>query len=345
MLHLAPGIPPVWRGESIELRAILSLANAALKGDAAAEKWLDTLHRLHVLEAYANAGNADCAELVRRWSRACDDFVQAWAASLALLKDKAPGRGPDEYANFDQLVYGKSEPDRPSLATMHARLLALAYNTQWSERLRQRLTAELASLMVHCPWLGELGDPRSLEPAALLVLECLLPQAREVAQRQQQTDARQRQQQADDCVALGAELQIAVTSVRTAATSSLYLPTACSDLRVCLDHYDELIARIKATGRADAAWLNLCKTAARAKSATGHLSRLVDALAEHRAANTGWLSLPMLGFVTLALLLLPALLGPRAFYALLAAALGVLAWRLLPDYFMMREIKRWGDKL
>lgn len=345
MLHLAPGIPPVWRGESIELRAILSRANAALKGDAAAEKWLDTLHRLRVLEAYANAGNADCAELVRHWSRACDDFVQAWAGSLALLKNKAPGRSPDEYANFDQLVYGKSEPDRPSLATMHARLLALAYDTQWSERLRQRLTAELASLMVHCPWLGELGDPRSLEPAALLVLEGLLPQAREVADRQIKADARQRQQLDRDCAALGAELRIALVAVREAATSSLILPTAASDLRASLDRYDEVIARIKASGSGDAAWLELRKTASRTKPVVNRLGPLLDTLTERRAVDAGWLSLPVLGFVTLALLLLPALWGPRAFYALLLAAAGVLAWRLLPSYQLMREIRGLGEKL
>ena len=242
-------------------------------------------------------------------------------------------------------MYGKSEPDRPSLATMHARLLALAYDDSWSERLRQRLTAELGGLMVYCPWLAELGEPATLDPAALLVLESLLPQARELADRQIKADARQRQQQADECAALGAELQIAVAGVRGAARASMMLPTACSDLRACLDHYDEFIARIRATGRTDAPWLELCKAAGRPKTATSQLSRLVDALAERRAVNTGWLSLPMLGFAALALVLIPAILGPRAFYWLLAAALALLAWRLLPDYFMMREIRRWGDKL
>jgi tRNA A-37 threonylcarbamoyl transferase component Bud32 len=344
IVHLAPGIVPAWRGESIELRAILARANAALKGDAPAQKWLDTLHRQRVLAIYANAGNAQCAELVHRWGRACDDFAQAWATKLALLKDKAPGRSPGDYANFDQLMYGQSEPDRPNLAVMHARLLALAYDDQWAQRLRQRLTAELASLSVHCPWLGELGDPHSLDGAALLVLEALLPQAREVAQHQQQANERARQQQLDDCKALGAELQVLLAGVRAAASGSLMLPTSCSDLRTSLDHYDEFIARMRASGRTDAAWLELCKAAGRPKTAAGQLSHLVDALAERRAANTGWLSLPMLGFAALAMLLIPAMLGPRAFYWLLAAALAVLAWRLLPDYFMMREIRRWGDK-
>ncbi len=345
ILHLAPGIPPIWRGESIELTAILSQANLALKGNDGATQWLSMLYQYQVLETYAAAGNQECAAIVQRWGKACDQFAQAWDAGLALIKEKAPARGPDDYVNYDLLVYGASEPDRPAMAAMHARLLAIAYDPQWAERLRKRLTAELASLMVYCPWLGELGDPRSMGAAALLVLESLLPEARKVAERQVQSNARQREAKADECAALRAEFQIVIAALRAAARDSLFMPGACSALGASLDRYFDLIARIKASGRADLAWQEIRKTAVRVETAAGQLRLLADTLAEQHAANAGWLSLPVLGFSVLAMLLLPALLGPRIFYLLTALVVGIAVWRLAPAFSMMRRIRELADRL
>ncbi|MEP6701900.1 MAG: protein kinase, partial [Betaproteobacteria bacterium] len=50
ILYLAPGIPPVWRGESIALPAILAHASQALEGDVEASHWLHALYQHRVLE-------------------------------------------------------------------------------------------------------------------------------------------------------------------------------------------------------------------------------------------------------------------------------------------------------
>src|SRR5262249_51951512 len=192
LLHLAPGIPPVWRGESIELAAILARANLALKGDPDAARWLHALYRDRVLEAYATAGNPEAADIVQRWTAAVDRFTEAWKARLAFLQQKRAAGDPNEVVLIDDLLYGKRDPDPPPLLALQPRLLALAYDPAWSERLRKRIVAELASLVVHCPWLAELGDPQTLDPASLLVLESLLPEARTAVERQIKADARKR---------------------------------------------------------------------------------------------------------------------------------------------------------
>src|SRR6185295_1337180 len=64
ILYLAPGIPPVWRGESIALAAILAQASKALDGDAGAAQWLHALYQYRVLETYAEAGNPQLADVL-----------------------------------------------------------------------------------------------------------------------------------------------------------------------------------------------------------------------------------------------------------------------------------------
>lgn len=345
ILHLAPGIPPVWRGESIELPAILARANLALKGDAPSAQWLHDLYQHRVLEAYADVGNQQAASIVQKWGAACDQFASAWDAGLALIQGKAPKLGPDEFANFDQLMYGKNEPDRPSLSSMHARLLAIAYDPRWSERLRKRLGAELAGLRVYCPWLGDLGEAQTMSAASLLVLESLLPEARKVAERQARAIERARAAAQQEVQTLKGELLIATEDVRQAAQRSMLAPLALAELRSALDHFLDLSARIKAAERADANWQAIHKSASRTLRSVRQLSELVDRLAEHRAVSIGWLSGQVLIFALLALLLLPLFLGNSARYVLMVACGAIVLWRVLPMYWMMREIRNLADRL
>ncbi|MDP3650352.1 MAG: protein kinase [Rhodoferax sp.] len=340
ILHLAPGIPPVWRGETIELPAILSRANQALKGDTDAAQWLHTLYQHRVLETYASAGNEATAGIVQKWGAACAQFARAWDAGQALIRGKAPARGPDEFVNFDQVVYGKDDSACPSMAGMHARLLAMAYDAAWSQRLRQRLTAELAEPMVYCPWLAELGDLHTMDAATVLVLEALLPEAKKVADRQIQANARHREAQMQDYLTTKQELSAALLAVRTAAQRTGVLrPHASEALRTALDHYFEVLAKIKASGRADAEWQTLRKLASRTERVALQMGPLVDSLAERREVNAGWFSAQVLGFAALALFLLPILFGNGVAYWLMAAAGAAVVWRLAPLYSLAKDIR------
>jgi hypothetical protein len=106
ILRLAPGIPPVWRGESIALPAILAHASQALEGNAEAAQWLHALYQHRVLEAYVEAGNAQMKDVLERWTVAGDAFDTSWKDALALIRSKGPRRGPDEAVNWDAAMYG-----------------------------------------------------------------------------------------------------------------------------------------------------------------------------------------------------------------------------------------------
>jgi hypothetical protein len=354
ILQLAPGIPPVWRGEPLGLRVVLMHANDALNGDVEAAHWLHQLHQYRVLQAYAQAGNAECADIVQRWSDAADQFDQAWVDGLARIKAKASAPNSAEpYPDVHQMLYGKSEPDRPALAKLHARFLAVAYDAVWAQRLRARLTADLATLTLHCPWLVDLGDPLSMALADLLVLESLLPEARKVAERQLQADARALQEQADECTAMGVEFQSVLAEIQSAGRASLIAPAGANNLATSVERYFDLVTRIIASGRSDLPWQQMSKSVARAKPLIGQLRTKVEQLIERRAQNAGWLSREVAIFVAAALLLLPmllhglfpALVNVPIGYLALTAVFAVAAWRLLPMVFLMRDIRDLSSKL
>ncbi|WP_295750449.1 protein kinase [Undibacterium sp.] len=340
ILHLAPGIPPVWRGVSIELPVILAYANKALKDDAEAAQWLHDLYLHKVLEAYAEAGNAATASIVQNWQQACSQFEQAWQTALKLLKQKSPKHLPGEYVNVDKLMYGLDEHQMPALRTMHAQILAMAYDAQWSERLRQRLIVAYAGLMAYCPWLIELGQIADMQAAHLLVLEALLPEARRVAERQQKAHAFEKNAEQENTAGLKQDLSMAINAIRSAANANFFEASATADLRSALDRYFEMLAQIRAAGQADPAWLEMKKTALKVERSAVKMLGLVDTLAERRVQNTGWFSREMLIAFMLAAFILPMLLRGSALGLLALAFLGMAAWRLLPNFLTLREIRK-----
>lgn len=340
LLHLAPGIPPVWRGESIELHEILARANLALKGDADAARWLHALYVHRVLEAYAQAGNTDAADVVKRWNAAIDGFADAWKTRLAFLKEKGPGRDPNEIPLFDDLVYGRDGPDRPPLLSLHPRLLALAYDAAWSERLRKRLTVELAPLVAQCPWLASVGDPLTMDATSLLVLESLLPEARKVADRQNQANARKRQAEIEEFRQMETEADTLIANLRAVADETLLTSDVCTALRRDLERFFNLLARVRSAGRADAAFMDFQRSLKRIEPRANHMMALVEGLAERRAANSGWLSGNMMIAAVIALWLSSVFLGTYAFYAVVAVIVTGLAWRMVPNYFTMQSIRK-----
>ena len=345
ILHLAPGIPPVWRGENIELQAILDRATLALNGDTDAAQWLNALYQYRVLETYAQAGNPQAADIVQRWNAASDRFDEAWIKTLALIQHQAPARGRDEVVDVDAARYGLTGPDRPSLLTLHPKLLAITYDAAWAERLRRRLLAELAGLLVYCPWLTELGDPLQMDGTSLLVLESLLPEARIAAERQTKANARRQEEDAADLSAKMSALDAIVSELRTAARGPIPTDSACADLRAGLERYYSLAAEIRASGRSDARWLELRKSVIRKEPIVKRMQALLDQLTEKLVINSGWLNWRLLVLLTLVTLLGPRFFGPRFFLMLPVIAVGVVLWRLVPIFFLMRDLRVLSEKL
>lgn len=345
LLHLAPGIPPVWRGESIESSAILPRASLALKGDAEAARWLHALYIYRVLETYAEAGNPDAADIVLRWNGTVDRFAEAWKAQVAFLKEKESAARRDEVALFDDLLYGRSGPERPSLRSLHPRILALAYDAAWADRLRRRIAADLASLVVQCPWLAELGDPLAMDAASLVALEALLPEARKAADRQVKANVRRRREEAEELRAMAAESATLIERLRSNALENMLTAGVCRQMRGDLDRWFSLLARVQGAGRTDEAFLELQRALKRIEPCANHMRTLLDILAERRAANSGWLSGSTLAFAGLALAFVPSFFGARVFYAIVVVIATILAWRMVPNYFTMRNIQKLAARL
>ncbi len=341
ILHLAPGIPPVWQGETIELSTILTYANKALNGEKEAAYWLDNLYQHRVLEIYAAAGNRQAADLVKKWNLACDQFDQAWKSKLAIITEKSAARDPDEIADFDQLMYGR-DLQRPSLVSMHARLLAMSYDNSWAERLRKRVLAELLGLCAQCTWVNDLGDPLQMDAASLLVLEALLPEAKKSVDHQLKKVERNLKDMDREYIALRDELRSTIAMIRTTASTHLAMPSASEELRERLDEYLRLVTTILASGRSDQEWLALKKRALRSQTIASVMMDELDKLSQHRTITSGWLSVQTIVFVALAIFMLPIFIpGTRAWFVISAIAL--IAWRLLPDYWMMRSIQKLGE--
>ena len=345
IVHLAPGLPPVWRGESIELPAILARAGQALKGDEAAALWLDKLYQYRVLEVYAAAGNQEAADIVQKWNRACDQFADAWQAGRALIKAKAPGLRADEVVNYDRMLYGSDDSAPPPPTAMHAQLLAMAYDAQWGQRLRQRLGAEILGLTAHCPWLAELGDPQTMDAAQLLVLEALLPEAGKAVKRHIESGERRRESDLDEIKEVKQEVAAAISSVRKFARRNLMRQSAADELRAELERYFELLATIKASGRSDQDWLALKKTALRTEAGAMQMRQLVDRLTERHAVNAGWLGSAVLGFASLLIIFLPLLFRNPLSYLVFVACGAIFGWRMLATHLIARRIGNLAERL
>lgn len=342
ILQLAPGIPPVWQGETITLERVLRQASAALTGDTEAAWWLEQLYRYRVLENYAAAGNAQAAELVQRWSHAIDQFNAAWDDKREKVRASSAARDPDTVANFDDLVYGCDELQPPPLVNMHARLLAMAYDNSWAERLRQRVLGELLGLAAQSSWVSELGDPHTMDSAALLVVEALLPEAKKSVAHQVKKAERVQQQSDKEHTTLREDTERVIAGIRQLADNRMALPDMCEQLASLLDEYFELAGRVLASARSEPGWNELKKKIQRTQAIAHLLQDKVYALQERRAVSAGWLSWPMFGLAALVIFILPIFVpGLRVWLAL--AFIALLVWRLLPDYLQMQAIRELGE--
>lgn len=342
ILHLAPGIPPVWQGETIELSTILSYANNALRGEAEAAWWLDNLYKNHVIEIYAATGNRQAADLLQRWNLALDQFDHAWKTRVALITEKSAARDPDEIADFDQLMYGKNDLSRPNLVNMHARLLAMSYDNSWADRLRKRIEAELLGLASKCSWINDLGDPQNMDAVSLLVIEALLPEAKQSVAHQLKKNARILEEMQREFHVLRDEARVLMMSIRTTSSSRMATPTVCDELLDRLEDYMTIVATIRRSGQSDREWLDFKRNVLRSEITANLMKDMLDKLNLHRTISSGWLSISSAVFMVLAVILLPAII-PGISAWLIAASIFIIAWRLLPDYLMMNSIKKLGE--
>ncbi len=345
LLHFAPGLPPVWRGESIDRSSVLARAQAALQGDAAAADWLDMLYRSRALDQFSQAGNADAQDLLQHWVAAADQFASAWQERAALLKTQMPKPPQQEVVLFDDLVYGSNEKPTPALADMHARLLAMAYDQGWAERLRQHVIAEMQPLRMSVPWLQQLGDPHTLDAASLLVCQALLPEAKLAQTRQQQLQARIVLEKSNEIKELGDTLNKLLDEIQDQSRQLGHLMPDVRELRASLSRYFDFLEQARAYASADEQWLAVRGKAMRAEPYLNRMMALLDQIEQRLIANRGWWSEEVLTALVAAVILVPLLLRGAAPYLLGGAVGAILIWRVSPIVFGVRQIKNLAKRM
>ncbi len=162
-VQLAPALPPVWKGQSLAVDELRTLAQAARDGDAARQALLLELYQGQpdVLGVYAAAGHPECRQIQANWRTASADYEQSWQTALA-------GGAPAQL-----------QPEWPAaLAELTLALLTPALQAQREAEIRE--AAE--QVILRPAWLNDLLESASRCGVAL-ALQTLLawwPQAVEI---------------------------------------------------------------------------------------------------------------------------------------------------------------------
>jgi serine/threonine protein kinase len=252
LLALAPGLPPVWAGDSVRLPAVLQHADHALKGDAEAARWLDKLYKIGLLSVYARAGNREMADLDTRWREACAAFQSAWQDTVASIEFSA--NVPEQF-HIDH-IYGQTL-QAPALLALHPRILAACYDSNWLARYRDYVGGQMARLLVDCPWIGPLGDAQKMDTAHLLVADALLPEAKSQSRHYQQQRAQQKEGQAQELDLMRKQITSIVRKIKQTALNSELSVMTCQNLQSDIDDFRSLLTPLRTQPRAHEAWQSL----------------------------------------------------------------------------------------
>jgi hypothetical protein len=214
--HLAPALPPVWRGDSLAVASLLAQAAKAEQGDRAAMDWLVTAFTHKTLRELAPAQHPAEAALAARWEDARARFAELWReteqARVRWTKEQTSRGG---YANFDALVYGHAgETSSPLPAQLLPALLLAISDETYAAQWRARLWTEARPLLEHAPWLETLLSAE--EPVGWLVARFLIPHAASIAAEAQKRREREIEAEAERFAALQTRTNEALSRLRDA---------------------------------------------------------------------------------------------------------------------------------
>jgi hypothetical protein len=179
----------------------------------------------------------------------------------------------------------------------------------------------------------------------LLVAESLLPEATRLAERQLKAELRRRTEEAEQARTLSNDLDEIVASLRGTAQRKFPTEALCDDLLGDLRRFSDIVGTARGAGRTDAEWVALRNAVVRMEPAARRMQRVAERLRERLAVSGGWLNVRTALPLLLLLLLIPRL-GARIIVPLMATvALAVVAWQLVPNFLMLRQIRELAEKL
>ena len=220
--HLAPDLPPVWRGESLAIANLLAMAARASGEEAHAAHWLVSVYAEKVLRQLPAADYPAETALVARWETGYDHCMDLWHATTNartnLRKEQTSIGG---ITDFDALVYGEPQGiTPPEPAYLLPLLLLVLADDAHAEQFRTRIRLAAATWLPHNPWIERLLDDSDV--VGWVVADALLPYAQhaaEDAQLRQKRDADAKTAQRDGFVS---RTNNALTLLRETCELSLF---------------------------------------------------------------------------------------------------------------------------
>lgn len=151
--NLGKGLPPVWRGLSLDQATLIAFCKEAIGGDSEKAEFLDSIFDKDILGVWGESGNEDCAQWGRQWKSSAKFF----SSRFAQISEEAGLR--------------KTVPD-PKTCLPPILLIILSPEFRKATRSDVVGFAEQAS---RCPWLARTVKEESF--TALLVLQAFREEA------------------------------------------------------------------------------------------------------------------------------------------------------------------------
>jgi serine/threonine protein kinase len=200
--NLGKGLPPVWRGLSLDQNTLISLCREAAGGDADKAALVETLFDRGVLDVWGGAGNEDCTQWSRQWKSSAKYFssrVRQIVETSGIVKTLP-----------DQKTYLPS-------------ILLLIISPEFRQATRTDVVgfAEQAS---RCPWLAETLKEESF--TALLVLQLFRDEALTLGNQEIQSAhslgsaLEEIERDYPDLLTLDSQFRMDVQSLRTAISEN-----------------------------------------------------------------------------------------------------------------------------
>jgi hypothetical protein len=265
LLAATPDLPPVWRGRALTQESVIAAARDAVKGDAEATEWLDTLATGEVLASYGARGHDALGALGRRWRAGWEAFAAAWneaERAEAAWRREPRDVGGGKAVSFDDLVYGS--PHRlalPEQRIVNGALLVALHDGAYVEALRGQVASALAKVAGHCPWFEKVWSKVAGDTAGVLACHALLPIAQDEAAQEMKREAASEEARAgmrDEARAEIGGLAQAILDASPAGNEDL----SAGQVSELLDLFTELDAacvRVARLGAADAGLAELRK--------------------------------------------------------------------------------------
>ena len=329
--RLAPEVPPVWRGRSVMLAALVAqaaLATGAEQQDAQAAEWLVSVYTQQVLRELPAAQFPAEAALVARWEAARARVDTLWReAEAQRTRWQQHSAG---VADFDALVFGQPQVmSLPVPAQLHPSLLLALADEPFAQALHAQMQAELAPHAAEAPWLATLLGPD--DPAGWSVARLLLPHARKAAAAAQQHLQHSLAAQAADRAALVSRVNQALAILRESCELGLL---AGAFQRGAAATASQSLLALTEEARAEGLPIDtpLMRTLHRAEPLVLRIQERLDEWEHAARINAVWRNRNFAqgigGFLFFAFLLADELL-PRHFFAWLLIGLAlVVGWRL-----------------